>query len=157
MYITFDSETKKVIYIGEKKPLAVSGRALLGEAEDVPSDYDYLTVESSENKIRQITEIKIVRKEKTGETGEKYYENEKEKTVHDENYLSCVLKANFFERLSEKKIAANKEIAALKSKLSETDYRAIKYAEGLISEEEYANVKVQRQAWRDRINELEKD
>lgn len=53
------------------------------------------------------------------------------------------------------KIAANREIAELKAKLSETDYKAIKYAEGVLSAEEYAETKAQRQAWRDRINELE--
>lgn len=49
----------------------------------------------------------------------------------------------------------NAEISELKTQLSETDYKAIKYAEGWITEEEYAEVKAQRQAWRDRINELE--
>lgn len=53
------------------------------------------------------------------------------------------------------RIAANREIAELKAKLSETDYKAIKYAEGVITAEEYAETKAQRQAWRDRINELE--
>lgn len=53
------------------------------------------------------------------------------------------------------KIAAKREIAELKSKLSETDYKAIKYAEGLYTDEEYAPVKELRQTWRDRINELE--
>lgn len=46
-------------------------------------------------------------------------------------------------------------IAELKQLLSDTDYKAIKYAEGLISEEEYAETKAQRQAWRDEINELQ--
>lgn len=46
-------------------------------------------------------------------------------------------------------------IAELKSKLSKTDYQAIKYAEGQITEEEYAPIKAQRQAWRDEINLLE--
>lgn len=49
----------------------------------------------------------------------------------------------------------SKEIKELKQKLSDTDYQAIKYAEGQISEEEYQPIKEQRQAWRDRINELE--
>ena len=49
---------------------------------------------------------------------------------------------------------AEREIRALKRKLAETDYRAIKYAEGVLSEEEYAPDKAQRQAWRDRIGEL---
>ena len=46
-------------------------------------------------------------------------------------------------------------IAELKQLLADTDYKAIKYAEGEISEEEYAEVKAQRQAWRDEINQLE--
>lgn len=48
-----------------------------------------------------------------------------------------------------------KEIESLKQMLSDTDYQAIKFAEGQMSEEEYAPIKDQRQAWRDRINELE--
>lgn len=46
-------------------------------------------------------------------------------------------------------------IGELKRMLSETDYKAIKYAEGFISEAEYAPVKAERQAWRDEINALE--
>ena len=47
------------------------------------------------------------------------------------------------------------EILILKQKLFDTDYQAIKYAEGQFSEEEYAPIKQQRQAWRNKINELE--
>ena len=47
------------------------------------------------------------------------------------------------------------EITQLKKQLSDTDYKAIKYAEGQISESEYASVKAGRQGYRDRINELE--
>lgn len=43
----------------------------------------------------------------------------------------------------------------LKAKLAGTDYQAIKYAEGLLTEEEYAPIKAQRQAWRDEINQLQ--
>ena len=46
-------------------------------------------------------------------------------------------------------------IDELKLNLANTDYQAIKYAEGLISAEEYASMKAQRQAWRDEINQLE--
>ena len=53
------------------------------------------------------------------------------------------------------KIAAEREIAELKQKLRDTDYQAIKFAEGELSEDEYADMKAQRRAWRDRINELE--
>lgn len=47
------------------------------------------------------------------------------------------------------------QIGELKAELSETDYKALKYMEGWLTEEEYAPVKVQRQALRDKINELE--
>lgn len=50
---------------------------------------------------------------------------------------------------------ANKEIKELKAKLAATDYQAIKYAEGWIEVDEYLPIKLQRQNWRERINELE--
>ena len=49
------------------------------------------------------------------------------------------------------------KIEELRHRLEETDYKAIKYAEGLISEEEYAETRALRQSWRDEINELEKE
>lgn len=52
--------------------------------------------------------------------------------------------------------AINKEINELKKKLFDTDYKAIKYSEGWLTDEEYAEVKAQREEWRKRINELEK-
>lgn len=51
---------------------------------------------------------------------------------------------------------AQREITQLKQKLTETDYQAIKYAEGELSEYEYAPIKAQRSEWRRQINELEK-
>lgn len=51
---------------------------------------------------------------------------------------------------------AEQEIQGLKDLLASTDYKAIKYAEGLLTEEEYAETKALRQNWRDKINELEK-
>ena len=55
-----------------------------------------------------------------------------------------------------RKIAAEARIEELKSLLRASDYKAIKYAEGVISPEEYAPVKAERQAYRDEINDLEK-
>ena len=49
----------------------------------------------------------------------------------------------------------NQKIIPLKKQLAETDYKAIKYAEGLISDADYAPIKAQRQAVRDQINALE--
>lgn len=65
--------------------------------------------------------------------------------VIDYDNSQDILKQEKLERISE-----------LKSLLSATDYKAIKYAEGLISEQEYAPIKTQRQAYRDEINELER-
>lgn len=48
------------------------------------------------------------------------------------------------------------KIAELQLKLTQTDYQAIKYAEGEMTYAEYASIKEQRKAWRSEINELEK-
>lgn len=47
------------------------------------------------------------------------------------------------------------QIEILKNALAETDYKAIKFMEGEITEEEFAPVRAQRKEWRERINELE--
>ena len=50
-----------------------------------------------------------------------------------------------------------RKISEAKAKLSQTDYQAIKYAEGFISETDYAPMKALRQAYRDEINRLESE
>lgn len=57
--------------------------------------------------------------------------------------------------MDERKNAIESEIAGLKQILAGTDYQALKYAEGHISEADYAAIKAQRQSLRDKINELE--
>ena len=47
------------------------------------------------------------------------------------------------------------DINALKQLLANTDYQAIKYSEGELTEEEYAEMKANRHRWRTEINELE--
>lgn len=47
------------------------------------------------------------------------------------------------------------EIAGLKQLLTSTDYKALKHADGALSDEEYATTKAQRQELRNKINELE--
>ncbi|MBQ8406923.1 MAG: hypothetical protein IJY38_03290 [Clostridia bacterium] len=47
------------------------------------------------------------------------------------------------------------KIVMLKRKLSQSDYMAIKFAEGVLSEEEYADTKVLRNQCRLEINTLE--
>ena len=52
---------------------------------------------------------------------------------------------------------AIQEISQLKKALSDTDYKAIKYAEGEINPEEYLPIKNQRAEWRAKINKLQED
>ena len=47
------------------------------------------------------------------------------------------------------------KIAYLKKLLSDTDYQAIKYAEGEMTAEEFAPVKENRAKWREEINRLQ--
>ena len=48
-------------------------------------------------------------------------------------------------------------ILDFKQKLKDTDYQAIKYAEGELTEEEYEPIKAQRKEWRAEINRLEEE
>ena len=57
--------------------------------------------------------------------------------------------------IREHKIALYTQINELKLKLKQTDYQALKYAEGEISTTEFAPVREQRRAWRAEINALE--
>lgn len=49
------------------------------------------------------------------------------------------------------------EINALKQLLTNSDYKAIKYSEGLISDIEYAETKLYRENLRAQINQLEEE
>lgn len=49
------------------------------------------------------------------------------------------------------------KIAELKERLSSTDYKAIKFAEGWLTEEEYAPIRAERQRIREQINTLESE
>lgn len=49
----------------------------------------------------------------------------------------------------------NGEINSYKILLAQTDYQALKHADGAISDEEYAPIREKRAEWRRMINELE--
>lgn len=49
------------------------------------------------------------------------------------------------------------QIQELKDKLSASDYKVMKYIEGKISEVDFLTIKSERQAWRDKINQLEQN
>lgn len=99
-------------------------------------------------------------------TGDKYrhaQNNYLDKPLTDENgiYNYKLVNGAVIERTNEDKapelahIDAQREIAWLKAKLSETDYIAAKIAEGSAAAEEYAEEIARRREWRARINELE--
>lgn len=56
----------------------------------------------------------------------------------------------------QRKDEINNAIFELKMKLADTDYQAIKFAEGAMTAAEYAPYKADRAKWRAEINELEK-
>lgn len=57
----------------------------------------------------------------------------------------------------ERQAAIEGEVNQLKQALADSDYQAIKYAEGWLTEEQYAPIKAQREAYRERIRELENE
>lgn len=52
-------------------------------------------------------------------------------------------------------ITLKKQILGFKRNLRQTDYKAIKFAEGELTEAEYAPIREQRKVWRNEINALE--
>lgn len=58
---------------------------------------------------------------------------------------------------NKQRIAKKVRINELKKLLSQSDYKAIKYAEGLISAQDYEPIKQLRQSYRDEINQLENE
>lgn len=49
------------------------------------------------------------------------------------------------------------QISALKRELANTDYQALKFFEGWLTEQEYAPIKAKRQELRNQINQLESE
>lgn len=75
--------------------------------------------------------------------------------IDDNGTIRDMTEAEIAELNQENKHSTDEQIAMLKQNLDDTDYKAIKYAEGLISEQDYVEIKAQRQIWRDEINQLE--
>ncbi len=57
--------------------------------------------------------------------------------------------------MNERLLEIQSEIAGYKQILTRTDYKAIKFAEGMINESDYAEIRTERQKLRNKINELE--
>lgn len=59
--------------------------------------------------------------------------------------------------MSEKIMEIQSEIIGLKQLLAATDYKALKHADGAISDEDYEPVRMERQKLRDEINRKEQE
>ena len=55
------------------------------------------------------------------------------------------------------KIPKEYQIISLKQNLADTDYLSLKHNEGDLTDEEFEPIRLQRKAWRDEINRLEKE
>lgn len=77
-----------------------------------------------------------------------YFLRENGIVVRDKGFSICLE----YDEVQKKQ---HKRIAELKKNLSESDYKALKFADGVLSEEEYAPTRAERQKWRDEINKIE--
>ena len=71
----------------------------------------------------------------------------------EEEILERKQKEEFEQKLSE----LNENIDRLKKRLADTDYKTLKYIEGFISSEDFEPIKLERQGWRDQINQYENE
>ena len=60
MYITFNKNTKKVAYVGEKKPISYTNNLTFAETDNVPKEYDYLLAINERDEARSYTCIEVV-------------------------------------------------------------------------------------------------
>lgn len=56
---------------------------------------------------------------------------------------------------NEQLMEVQSEIRAYENLLNQTDYKALKHADGVISDADYKEIAARRQEWRDKINELQ--
>ena len=61
------------------------------------------------------------------------------------------------ERINEIRNNPHLQIIRLKRKLADTDYQAIKYAEGELTASEYEPIRQKRSEWRREINRLQEE
>ena len=76
---------------------------------------------------------------------------ESKKFIYDKLNDEILENPNYIENRAE----IEAQIKDYKELLSASDYKALKYMEGYLTEDEYAETKAQRQEWRNKINELE--
>ena len=100
-YITFNNDTKKVVYVGNEKP-SIGGNATIAEVKTLPEKYDCLTIDNVREEIDTWTEAVEEYNEETGEVVEK--EVEKSRT-----YTTCDLKACFNFKPTAEQLEQSKE------------------------------------------------
>ena len=112
------------------------------EQQEIQEQWHYRTIKEYPNGGKDVEQVIDV-------VGQPYI------AEHDE--VEDILVYKPYSEQEIKTIKNNNRISELKQKLAETDYKAIKYSEGELSAEEYAETKAQRRAWREEINKLEEE
>lgn len=112
------------------------------EQQEIQEQWHYETVKEYPNGGKDVEKVIDV-------VGQPYI------AEHDE--VEDILVYKTYSEHQLKKLENEKKLSELKQKLQKTDYKAIKYAEGELSVEEYAETKAQRRAWREEINKLEEE
>ena len=112
------------------------------EQQEIQEQWHYRTIKEYSNGGKDVEKVIDV-------VGQPYI------AEHDE--VEDILVYKPYSEQEIKAIKNNNRISELKQKLQETDYKAIKYSEGELSAEEYAETKAQRRAWREEINKLEEE
>lgn len=157
MYIAYNKKTKMVIGEPSLKPFIFDNENIaVAEATEIPEKYNYLLVDNVREATRVVQEAYI---EKVPVLNEETQQEETKLVKHEEvteTYFACDLIPKFRSVEELAKQRAKARIIHLKEELGKTDYQAIKFAEGWLTEEEYAPIKAQRQAYREEINQLEK-
>lgn len=109
------------------------------EQQEIQEQWHYRTIKEYENGGKDVEKVIDV-------VGQPYI------AEHDE--VENILIYKPYSQQEIKAIKNNNRIVELKQQLADTDYKAIKYAEGVLTKEEYEPIKKERQAWRDEINKL---
>ncbi len=142
-YIVYRLDNLKVAHYDKIKKPQLDIYGIAEYNGEIPKN-DWLTVDNLRKEIETWTEKEL---NELGKEVEVEYSKE---------HIVCDLVPHFYPKKEpSEKQKAQARIKVLKEELSNTDYQAIKFAEGWLSEEEYAPIKAQRQAYREEINRLE--
>lgn len=77
------------------------------------------------------------------------------KFIYDKDTDKIIDNPNYIADKTQIKNQIENEITQYKELLNNSDYKVLKYIEGCLEQNEYNEIKTQRQEWRNKINELE--